>query len=1344
MTSTSPSTFSLGGLAFAVNPCLTKRDDVQAWLASFPDNTASVFETDDGARQILIKRETGFEVMSLEGVTEQTLISGVSLDATNDMLLEHLPLFPSTSSFRNFTVQTVAPGEVIHHARPTAAAWQVCAFTNKGAPGGSSEYFDLTAHPWTGDSRAPLPASRRCLTYSSGAVAGATHTRDLHATHASPGQRSTNRLMHGMTFPSTPGTWFVTGATGFNSTRLRTMGPQMPSIVIVDYERETLFLLPFSIQEAVVGNATSSFAAATEYDAAKGCFVTYTLSGQLNVEGTNTGDTRNPTMEAIRLAVAEAEATKARVATEAMVPAVALPTLVEESKAPEPAAVCDDAEVTKVVDWGPLVVGVQESLLWDGRPDPSAALGACGTEMTRFTFLRGPTFGPPGTAVAPVDASAAPVTLPNIFGTCQGGSDAAALMLAQPAKGVPPSMGAYQAGFEGRLPIVFVEAYGWSRQVAATRQTVVNGILILKVPDMIDFSNRTAREAVMTALPRDAFILGGPMSMALVEFPGGKRAWYRGVPWPGLDLWPTIRFGGDVSAQLSDERLAAFCQSNLPLPWPVLTDANDPRVWVAGEGMVDYREVIDRCRATASGADVEALQTLLVSTLDQVAIMLQPDALKELRSTLVTALNDAVTAIQAPIVAKLREVAARFGALEEGADPATISAIKKEIAALTGQRREVKRSFQKLTDALQAMVSQRASSSRKADLARMARQEAIASNVTAATTMTPEALRKFLEEIDEFVMVTLPSPAALTPLLEATSSSTLCATLMATPAAAPGAPRLADVKSNFVSADGVTVSVLAEISDGDRGHTLALPAGPSVALPLSTTMRHLSMVPIPILTRYVDMDHPGVFNWVEEANHPVVAKYRILLRSMFSQGNASRTVAIPPASKELTFLVIHFFLEVMQSLVDRMSTVPDRADAESFGSTSARILRGLTGLVLTTMGSGASPASSLWQMVMGKPNLAVPPANQMWILRALMRVLPYTGWDMTAFRANLADLATRTIRKCVTGPPIEALACKSKVAATMTGAEAHRRRAVLSAWHGVCAGVLMVWDEVDPSTYQEVAQQVVEMAPSNLGELDDGFRHQSSDIMRAFFIPVSSGSSPGAPELARAKDAAVGVLCKHGGIMKPFKAAIHAKRLAGEDDSEEVAAFQAQMERLQAMRSDPSTPLPIRNLKTVMTPGASLQGDSDLTRLPWSVGGAVAPHWTDAEIKRRVGVCLGTEDGPGKTWPGVASGGSASAASSAPVEPPVIRALVKSGAKESDAVMRLARSVGSTPYHMLLSQAPNPVDVAALTEIFTYLGLPMADLQPVIERMLVLQLEAQTDYTKAVSSSLSFLTSALP
>ena len=1355
---------SLAGLGFLVDPTKTKRSEVEAWLSdpTIPVSTASVF-VQDGIPHMLVKTPGGFEVHSMEGLTEQALISSVSLDASNDMLLEHLPLFPETAPFRSFTVQVVSPGDVIRHTLPSSLSnhWQICAFTNKGAPGGSNTYFDLTAHPSTTLSG----GNSECLTYSCTSLRGAKHTGDRLATHASGDSATspysyaagTARLFHAMSFPKTEGTWWVTGATGYTRTKLRTMGPQMPSIVIVDYGSETMYLLPFSIQEAVVGDATFSIGAVTEY-VGDNTFVTYALAGQVNVENTNTGDCLEPVKAALRRAVGEAEARRASTSEPAVVevPSIGSPPVVcasstdgsEESKA---------SEEESTFSLKGLTVGIQESLVWDGTLTTSPFDPAT---TSSFFFGRSPHFDPSYTPITP-DASSAPVTIPSVFGPCKGGSEAAALLLTldgQCDTGLP-SLDAYQAAWSSTLPVLFLDVYGWSRQVAATRQTVVNGILILKVKNTIDFANRAAREEAMSALNRDAFLLGGPMSMALVEFPCGSRAFYRGVPWYTDPSFPlTLAFGDDVTTLLSNEVLASMASSLSSIcKWPIIMAADDTSVYLQGEGMVPYRVAIDRCLASASGGsptdeEVKALQTMLVSTLNQVSILLQPDALKVIREELLASLNEAVVALETPIKAEMRKMAT---ALTEATTEEEAQAARATLADLTCQKRQVKKRFQPLIDALHAMVSQRASSTRKADLARMVRQSKIASNVAAATTMTPETLREYCEEIEEFVMVTLPDPARLKSLLEATSASTLCHQLASGTLTSTPTHRVAEPKANFVIADGTTVSVLAEIGDGDRGHTLALATGASLALPLSTSARHLSMVPIPILDRYVSMSHPGAFPWVEEANQPQVATYRILLRSLFSQGNASRTVSISPSSKELTFLVIHFFLEVAESLVDRMSAPPAPGDTEAYESTSARILRGLMGLVLTTMGSGASPASSLWQMVMGKPHLKVPDAKEMWILRSLMRVLPYTGWTMEAFNANLKEMVCRMIRKSITGPAVENIGIAATKASTrISGEEAHALRAKLSAWNGVAAYILEAWPSLADGAKRGIATRLMAMAPAMTSE--EIGRHQSFGHLMTFFARCCSNEagmsfSASDPIYLQARDTALGVLLKHGCVMKPFKAAIHDARVAGGDDSEAVAAFVTRMEELKAMRhpSSTTTTIPIRNLHGVLNSKAPLTGDSDLAREPWSVGGAVAPFWSDDEVKRRVALCLGSfgsnshgasADGYGADGYEEAKTEETCASTLVATVPKVVTILTKAGAKPASQAMRLAEAAtGVTPYPTLLGMASKPFSLQAFTDALAHLGVDPAAFQPLVQQMIVTQLEEVHDHDKALAKSVTLL-----
>jgi hypothetical protein len=89
----------------------------------------------------------------------------------------------------------------------------------------------------------------------------------------------------------------------------------------------------------------------------------------------------------------------------------------------------------------------------------------------------------------------------------------------------------------------------------------------------------------------------------------------------------------------------------------------------------------------------------------------------------------------------------------------------------------------------------------------------------------------------------------------------------------------------------------------------------------------------------------------------------------------------------------------------------------AFDDTLPQMVRGVLGLILTTMASSARPISKAWQLASRSTLPEAPEGREQWWMYArLASAFPYSCWPQDVFERNLRVLAVRLLQQGVTEP----------------------------------------------------------------------------------------------------------------------------------------------------------------------------------------------------------------------------------------------------------------------------------------------------------------------------------------
>lgn len=210
--------------------------------------------------------------------------------------------------------------------------------------------------------------------------------------------------------------------------------------------------------------------------------------------------------------------------------------------------------------------------------------------------------------------------------------------------------------------------------------------------------------------------------------------------------------------------------------------------------------------------------------------------------------------------------------------------------------------------------------------------------------------------------------------------------------------------SRNIYLEGLDAGIVLEQSQQEHEGPLVSKHGPEqpiLALPyLNKNLGSGSMLAWVCWDEFVNLRNPYSLRWMEKCNDKHIAALRIMMRSTLSEAVSSRQINLQPSSPATGQLMGALLMTAMRKLADTRNTpsitVSDPDD------TSTLLMRGLFGNLLTIAGSGTQPFSYVWQLFGKLPQLEIPSSAAAWSwYENTARLLPYSGWPLETFKANL-------------------------------------------------------------------------------------------------------------------------------------------------------------------------------------------------------------------------------------------------------------------------------------------------------------------------------------------------------
>ena len=221
---------SISNIQFVSNPLLSSVEETIEYVQTFPSGTGIAY-----GDTLYIWKDGSITTTPSSNYPPEYFTSSVSLDQAQDALVERLGVFSQLTPYREYDIQVASTGTPF--TVPYTPGRISFFVTTKKTTG---DYFDFTVF----------------ITDLEGEYIGQvnySHKLDSNCRHSG----DIGSLLHTVTITSpNPERQYVLGVTGFRRRSLRYFTSQLPSIVVPNDNTNTLNIIPCSLSQADVGNAT--------------------------------------------------------------------------------------------------------------------------------------------------------------------------------------------------------------------------------------------------------------------------------------------------------------------------------------------------------------------------------------------------------------------------------------------------------------------------------------------------------------------------------------------------------------------------------------------------------------------------------------------------------------------------------------------------------------------------------------------------------------------------------------------------------------------------------------------------------------------------------------------------------------------------------------------------------------------------------------------------------------------------------------------------------------------------------------------------------------------------------
>lgn len=705
------------------------------------------------------------------------------------------------------------------------------------------------------------------------------------------------------------------GVVGYRKKYLRTFKNQTPFIVAVNYDEERLYVIPCSLSENDIGNSTLALLGRISYENEKYYFLPF--QSNYHMENVDTENMNDSIRKLVNMSLEENE----------IIENVDIKIKQIENKETEP--------VKKEK------FNFERDILQVNQNDVINFLNNDFEDISHFlNFSLG------------INISNKPnykksiYSLPLAFGIITGNS--CVLSTKMPNKEI--EFEEYTDYLNNKCKFICCTIDDSMNQVASnTCNYRVNGLFIIK-PKIL----KNSLEETLNSLNRAGTIMAGPNSIVLVMI-NERLYFYRGVKWQGLfDHVPDFRT--DVTEYFTTERISNFIKFGgiKNYPWKKIEHISETNIFFKGE----YQKLDNVVEGLIQSplTEIEKHKSSLYDALTQLQVVVKEKDIANIQKKLVK-----------NMYYKLEEMKTQYNdQKKEGVQILQETGDREPLKEVVIKIKNNTNKFKPLIKIITALSSQRASTSRDADIKTAMRRQKINDNVKKTLDMTNEKLCEYMEQFDGLMLFPI-KPENFNNLLENISNENMIKYMI-------NCDKLhLERHDRNQYLDGITVSALLEISNSK-----------SIVINKSQNQTIPTII-LPMSQKFVDCPDiwTSYYNFIDMANMNEFAIWRIQFRKWLS--NYRSRFSINSSSRDLSYGVINCLIDCMYALTKDLEGLPN------FDDTVAKMIRSLMGLLFTTLASGQVPLSNLYSFFGGKVmNLK---KIDFWILSKIINLFPYTGWN---------------------------------------------------------------------------------------------------------------------------------------------------------------------------------------------------------------------------------------------------------------------------------------------------------------------------------------------------------------
>ena len=1006
----------------------------------------------------------------------------------------------------------------------------------------------------------------------------------------------------------------VVSACGYNKNPLHTFAPSNPHILMIDVSSEIVYVVPFTLERAAIGN--SLLIAPLIIEQSEGGHIRWYVPGTpLQYLDINTGE-YPPALKQTIESVAEAfPAEFLRLRARAVADSAQSSGADSDAGHSQALAVrTDESSPGPAID---LFLGTCMTLFVENGVSPpmidAQALSRRQIVLCRF----GNTLDPSRLESQPQIQPASVVNLPALSGMASG-HRSLALGVQSPQHGV--SHEAWMAHILRTQSLVYASSR-WLESLMQANLYRLNGILVVtcELPP-IAHTSREDLDRAMNGLCIPCTRLMGPCAVILVlDRPTGQHFYYRGPYslWPGL-FAAELRFADQVP-DFSVERFEQFTAdlqrpSAAPTPFSFAVPASDQRIVWEGRIVESAQEVVSVLAAVPSVEALLTLRPMVQSAFAQISVGYSTTEVRDLQLQIREIVNKHILALLAPVHRRRDE-------LKRLITPETVRALSTELNALRGTERAMTREVKFILDDLELLSSCQLTSTRNVSLQSSVRKAAIQQNLADASSMTAAEFGEMLEEVCDWCIIGQANEDETLRLLHATSVKDLEPWLVGMGndfiAYALGEHEwpedlllalqqlckreCAQVKGpielcpNCTSFDPSTMACLLEgTGAGEADNHLLATKGTPVAFRLQ---QRTSCLVVPCRNDAREWNGEPI-DFMNRTNEPTIAKFRILFRAHLSNLRL-RDCPIDVRSKELSLASVIMMMSLMESVRSRMDHVPTEADRDT---TTCEMMRGLMDIAMTFASAGTTPASFVFQLTQPHANVALPSTPGEWTLYAwLPRLFKHTAMKQTTVTAQTRLLVVRALRKMIVDPLTEPLRKEVSAIKKSDAVDAQRARDIDLQWKAAAMELFRQFDPVSSLADGPISvESAAAIALRLLAHVPAAGKTNSTRLFVRTLKIISGQEELDADDWAYIRDYSAKVHNKRSGCF------IETKRAALQS-RDPKAVIEAGVQNVASILKIDKSKILVQNRKSFEVQEADvneearmrMKGDGELARAPW-------------------------------------------------------------------------------------------------------------------------------------------------